>query len=55
MMDSSEGTIDFRYQEREDQDNGLILEQIKKEKRLLQENLNKYIIIAKFSLFKTTI
>ena len=43
MMDSSEGTIDFRYREREDQDNVLIFEQIKKEKRLLQENLNKYL------------
>ena len=42
MMDSSEGTIDFRYhQERQEQENVLIFEQIKKEKRLLQENLTK--------------
>ena len=39
MMESSE--IDFKYQEREEQENVLIFEQIKKEKRLLQENLNK--------------
>ena len=42
MMDSSEGTIDFRYhQDREEQNNVLIFEQMKKEKRFLQENLNK--------------
>ena len=39
MLDSSEGTIDFRYSGTEE--NVMSLEKIKKEKRLLQENLDK--------------
>ena len=40
MLDS-EGTFDLRYQETEDQEDVLVFEKIRKEKRLLQEHLNK--------------
>ena len=41
MMDSSDGIIDLRYKGSEEQDNVLIFEKMKKEKRQLQETLNK--------------
>ena len=44
MLDSSEGTFDLRYQETEDQEDVLVFEKIRKEKKLLQEHLNKYTI-----------
>ena len=43
MIDSTEGTVDFRYQGTEEQDNIYIIEKMKKEKRQLQETLSKYI------------
>ena len=52
MLDSSEGTFDLRYQETEDQEDVLVFEKIRKEKRLLQEHLNKYTISSQFVLYQ---
>ena len=53
MLDSSEGTFDLRYQETEDQEDVLVFEKIRKEKRLLQEHLNKYTISTQSELLET--
>ena len=53
MLDSSEGTFDLRYQETEDQEDVLVFEKIRKEKRLLQEHLNKYTISTQSKLLET--